>query len=160
MSSITYTTTASDPEYSGSAALVAQAVAAAHAAQRAWAARSLEERAEALRTMAAEISERLVEIAGVVSAETGKNRIEALPEVQEGVDLIETYLADMERHEGYRIEMGRLSDRESNVSVMRPYGVFAVICPFNFPFALAVNMAANASRLPASAAFELAAPRA
>ena len=84
MSSITFTTTASDPEYSGSAALVAQAVAAAHAAQRAWAARSLEERAEALRTMAAEISERLVEIAGVVSAETGKNRIEALPEVQEG----------------------------------------------------------------------------
>ena len=27
---------------------------------------------------------------------------------------------------------------------MRPYGVFAVICPFNFPFALAVNMAAGA----------------
>ena len=26
--------------------------------------------------------------------------------------------------------------------MMRPYGVFAVICPFNFPFALAVGMAA------------------
>ena len=33
---------------------------------------------------------------------------------------------------------------EDNVSVMRPYGVFAVICPFNFPFALAVGMAAGA----------------
>ena len=193
MSSITYTTTASDPEldadyeqalaaaregcpplphlldgepwpegavferrdpcepsrvvsaaYSGSPQLVGQAVAAARAMQRAWAARPLAERTEMLRAMAGQISERLVELAGVVSAETGKNRIEALPEVQEGVDLIETYCAQMERHEGYRIEMGRLTDHESNVSVMRPYGVFAVICPFNFPFALAVNMAAGA----------------
>jgi 1-pyrroline-5-carboxylate dehydrogenase len=64
--------------------------------------------------------------------------------VQEGVDLIETYCAEIERHDGYRTEMGRLTDHESNVSVMRPYGVFAVIGPFNFPHALAVNMAAGA----------------
>jgi 1-pyrroline-5-carboxylate dehydrogenase len=79
-----------------------------------------------------------------VSAETGKIRGEAVPEVQEGVDLIEIYCAQMERQEGYRIEMGRLSDSETNVSVLRPYGVFAVIGPFNFPFALIVNMAAGA----------------
>jgi 1-pyrroline-5-carboxylate dehydrogenase len=102
------------------------------------------DRTTSLRAMAARISERLVELAGVVSAETGKPRLEALPEVQEGVDLIETYCAEIERHDGYRVELGRLSENETNVSVLRPYGVFAVICPFNFPHALAVNMAAGA----------------
>jgi 1-pyrroline-5-carboxylate dehydrogenase len=124
--------------------IVAAAVRAARAAQPDWAATPLPERTAALRRLAALIGERRVELAGVVSAETGKIRLEAVPEVQEGVDLIETYCADLERHDGYRIPMGRLSEREDNVSVMLPYGVFAVICPFNFPFALAVNMAAGA----------------
>jgi 1-pyrroline-5-carboxylate dehydrogenase len=79
-----------------------------------------------------------------VSAETGKIRLEAVPEVQEGVDLIETYCTFMEDNDGYRVPLGHLSEREDNVSVMRPYGVFPVICPFNFPFALAVGMASGA----------------
>src|SRR5215213_8095291 len=124
--------------------IVDAAIRAARAAQPAWAATPLAERTAALRRIANLISERRVELAGVVSAETGKIRLEAVPEVQEGADLIETYCADLERHDGYRIPLGRLSEREDNVSVMRPYGVFAVICPFNFPFALAVNMAAGA----------------
>jgi 1-pyrroline-5-carboxylate dehydrogenase len=130
--------------HTASPADVADAVGAARAAQRAWAALPLSDRTTGLRAMAARISERLVELAGVVSAETGKPRLEALPEVQEGVDLIETYCAEIERHDGYRVELGRLSENETNVSVLRPYGVFAVICPFNFPHALAVNMAAGA----------------
>jgi 1-pyrroline-5-carboxylate dehydrogenase len=124
--------------------VVEAAVRAARAAQPQWAATPLVERTAAVRRVAALIAERRVELAGVVSAETGKIRMEAVPEVQEGVDLIETYCAELERHDGYRIPLGRLSEREDNVSVMRPYGVFAVICPFNFPFALAVNMAAGA----------------
>lgn len=128
----------------GSPEVVAAAVATARSAQPGWAATPLAERAAALRRVAALIAERRVELAGVVAAETGKVRMEAVPEVQEGVDLIEAYCADMERHDGYRIPLGRLSDDEHNTSVMLPYGVFAVICPFNFPFALAVNMSAGA----------------
>ncbi len=124
--------------------MVAAAVHAARAAQPEWAATPLAERTAALRRLAALISERLVELAGVVSAETGKIRLEAVPEVQEGVDLIETYCTFMEENDGYRIPLGRLSENEDNVSIMRPYGVFAVICPFNFPFALAVGMASGA----------------
>jgi 1-pyrroline-5-carboxylate dehydrogenase len=125
-------------------AVVDAAVAAARAAQPAWAATPLAERITALRRIATRIAERRVEIAGVVSAETGKVRMEAVPEVQEGADLINTYCAAMEQHDGYRIPLGSLTEHDDNVSVMRPYGVFAVICPFNFPFALAVNMAAGA----------------
>jgi 1-pyrroline-5-carboxylate dehydrogenase len=124
--------------------VVAEAVQAARAAQPAWAALPLAERTAALRRLAALIGERRVELAGVVSAETGKIRLEAVPEVQEGVDLIETYCADLESHDGYRIPLGKLSEAEDNVSVMLPYGVFAVICPFNFPFALAVGMSSGA----------------
>ena len=64
--------------------------------------------------IAALIGERRVELAGVVAAETGKIRLEAVPEVQEGVDLIETYCSDLERHDGYRIPLGRLSEAEDN----------------------------------------------
>jgi len=124
--------------------IVDAAVRAARAAQPAWAATPLPERTAVLRRIAALIGERRVELAGVVAAETGKIRLEAVPEVQEGVDLIETYCAFMEANDGYRSPLGRLSDREDNVSVMRPYGVFGVICPFNFPFALAVGMASGA----------------
>jgi 1-pyrroline-5-carboxylate dehydrogenase len=130
--------------HTASPEIVAAAVHAARAAQPEWAATPLAERTAALRRLAALIGERRVELAGVVSAETGKIRLEAVPEVQEGVDLIETYCADLERHDGYRIPLGRLSEAEDNVSVMRPYGVFAVICPFNFPFALAVGMSSGA----------------
>ena len=90
------------------------------------------------------IGERAVELGAIVSAETGKVRLESVPEVQEGVDLIEAYCGHMERNDGYVIPLGQLSDDEHNTSLMLPYGVFAVICPFNFPFALAVGMSTGA----------------
>jgi 1-pyrroline-5-carboxylate dehydrogenase len=124
--------------------IVAQAVAAARAAQPAWAATPLAERMAALRRIARLIGERAVEMGGVVAAETGKVRLEAVPEVQEGIDLIEAYCGHMERNDGYRIRLGQLSPDEHNTSVMLPYGVFAVICPFNFPFALAIGMSTGA----------------
>ena len=82
-------------------------MAAARAAQPAWAATPLADRITALRRIATLIAERRVEIAGVVSAETGKVRMEAVPEVQEGADLIKTYCAAMEQHDGYRIPLGQ-----------------------------------------------------
>jgi 1-pyrroline-5-carboxylate dehydrogenase len=127
-----------------SPATVDAAVAAARAAQPGWAATPLAERTAALRRIARLIGERTVEMGAVVSAETGKVRLESVPEVQEGVDLIEAYCGHMERNDGYVIRLGRLSEDEHNTSLMLPYGVFAVICPFNFPFALAVGMSTGA----------------
>jgi 1-pyrroline-5-carboxylate dehydrogenase len=40
--------------------------------------------------------------------------------------------------------MARLSPHEDTRSVLRPYGVFVVIAPFNFPLALAAGMSAGA----------------
>src|SRR5258708_32067965 len=50
----------------------------------------------------------------------------------------------MEKHEGFQTQLGTLGPGEDNSSVMRPYGVWAVISPFNFPLALAAGPAGGA----------------
>jgi 1-pyrroline-5-carboxylate dehydrogenase len=72
--------------------------------------------------------------------EVGKNRIEALGEVEESADLIRYYSQTMEDNAGYDHPMGNLGDATVHTrSVLRPHGVFAVISPFNFPMALAAG---------------------
>ena len=49
----------------------------------------------------------------------------------------------MEQNGGYVHELGQLVPEERNRSVLRPYGVFGVIAPFNFPVALAAGMSSG-----------------
>jgi 1-pyrroline-5-carboxylate dehydrogenase len=126
------------------AALVADAVERARAAQRDWRRRPVAERTAALRRAAAAISDRHMELAAAVTLETGKSRTESIAEVQEAVDLIETYCDQIEQHDGYVVELGQLTAEETNRSVLRPFGVFGVIGPFNFPVALVTGMASGA----------------
>jgi 1-pyrroline-5-carboxylate dehydrogenase len=123
--------------------VIDQAVASAKAAFKTWRAMSYAERMARLRAVGAEVQSKVVEVAAVVSAETGKTRLEALGETQEVVDMIEHYCSLMEQHDGYRAPL-RSADRETNVDILVPYGVFAVISPFNFPVALAVGMTVSA----------------
>jgi 1-pyrroline-5-carboxylate dehydrogenase len=74
----------------------------------------------------------------------GKERTESIAEVEEAIDLIETYCRKIESAEGFETPLGRLAPDERNIDVLRPYGVFAVIAPFNFPFALGFGMTAAA----------------
>ena len=124
--------------------LVAQAVARGRAAQPEWRRAGLDERCAALRSAGAAITERHMELAAAVSLETGKSRTESIAEVREAVDLIEAYCEQIERHGGFEVELGQLSPQETNRSVLRPFGVFGVIGPFNFPVALVTGMAAGA----------------
>ena len=68
--------------------------------------------------------------------EMGKNRVEALGEIEETADLLAYYAGQMRANDGYVHEMDRLAPTDRNVSVLRPYGVWAVIAPWNFPYAL------------------------
>jgi 1-pyrroline-5-carboxylate dehydrogenase len=124
--------------------LVAEAVARARAAQPAWRRTAVADRCDALRRAGAAIAARHMELAAAVTMETGKSRTESVAEVQEAVDLIEAYCAQIEEHDGYAVALGQLSPEESNASVLRPFGVFGVIGPFNFPVALVTGMAAGA----------------
>ncbi|HET7677289.1 MAG TPA: aldehyde dehydrogenase family protein [Candidatus Limnocylindrales bacterium] len=116
---------------------VKEAVTAAHQAQPAWAATPWQDRLALLRRAADLISERQMEYAAIMAIEVGKNRLEALGEVEETADLFRYYCQVYEDNDGYEHAMDDLGESSVHTwSVLRPYGVFAVISPFNFPFAL------------------------
>ena len=120
---------------------------AAHAAFPAWRATPAAERVRLLRRVADVMEARVYEIAAALALEVGKNRMEALGEAQETVDFFRHYADDFEQHGGYEHELPNdpLPDVVSrNRSVMRPYGAWVVIAPFNFPLALAGGPAAAA----------------
>ena len=125
-------------------AVVAEAIRVARAAQPAWRRLPVAERTAYLRAAGAAIAERNLELAAAVSLEAGKSRTESIAEVQEAVDLIEAYCAQIEGHDGFAVALGQLTPEETNASVLRPFGVFGVIGPFNFPVALVTGMAAGA----------------
>ena len=119
---------------------VVDAIDAARQAQPAWAATPWRDRLAILRRAAELISERQMEYAGYMAIEVGKNRLEALGEVEESADLIRYYAQTMEDNDGYDHPMDNLGDAAVHTrSVLRPHGVFAVISPFNFPMALAAG---------------------
>src|SRR5207244_13196778 len=89
------------------------------------------------------MTQRQFEFAALLSLEVGKNRFEAIAEVSEAIDLILYYCQQIEGHDGYEIAMGG-TGAEKTRSALKPYGVWAVVAPFNFPIALATGMAAGA----------------
>jgi acyl-CoA reductase-like NAD-dependent aldehyde dehydrogenase len=119
---------------------VNDAMAAARAAFPSWRATPIAERVGLLKRVATLIEQRVYHIAAAVALEVGKNRMEALGEVQETADFFNLYADDFVRQNGFE---RLLPDdplpgfRSHNRSVMKPYGVWVVISPFNFPFALA-----------------------
>jgi 1-pyrroline-5-carboxylate dehydrogenase len=119
---------------------VREAVAAARRAQPAWFALGWEKRLEILKRAAELISERQMVYGGLMAIEVGKNRLEALGEVEESADLIRYYAQTAEKNNYYDHPMDNLGDGSVHTrSILRPHGVFAVISPFNFPMALAAG---------------------
>src|SRR5439155_9446915 len=120
------------------------AIAAAKAYAPVWGGMPWNERTKIMRQAADVISDRVYELAALMAIEVGKNRLEALGDVEETADLIRYYCQQMEDHGGFSIPMESLSAAEHNRSVLKPYGVWAVISPFNFPMALAGGPAGGA----------------
>jgi len=123
------------------------AIAAAKKAFRGWSRTPWQERVALIRKAADLIDQRIYEMGAVVSLEVGKNRTEALGDVAETADLFRYACQSMEEHHGFIVEMGRdplPGFLATNTSVLRPYGVWLVISPFNFPCALTGGPAAAA----------------
>jgi 1-pyrroline-5-carboxylate dehydrogenase len=128
----------------GSREQVRDAIAAAKAAFPAWSGRPWRERVMLVRRIAEGIRARRWDLAALMGYEAGKNRLECVGDVEESADLIEYYCEQVERHDGFETQLGVLGPGEDNRSVMRPYGVWAVISPFNFPLALAAGPSGGA----------------
>ncbi|HJR92986.1 MAG TPA: aldehyde dehydrogenase family protein [Acidimicrobiia bacterium] len=113
------------------------AVAAAGAFNDEWESTPWQQRRD-LMLGAAELMEgQLFDLAALMAHEVGKNRLEALGDVAETVEFFRYYGGQMTEHDGFETPLSSLSAAEHNVSVLRPYGTWAVISPFNFPLALA-----------------------
>ena len=129
---------------SGSREQVRDAIASAKAAFPAWSARPWRDRVSLLKKVADKIREHRWELSALMGYEAGKNRLECVGDVEESADLIEYYCNQIEQHEGFTTKLGALGPGEENLSVLRPYGVWAVISPFNFPLALAAGPSGGA----------------
>src|SRR5207249_1754515 len=114
-----------------------QAIKAARAAFPGWSATPYLERVRTIQRAADRISERKYAYAALLSFENGKNRYEAMADIDEAVDLLRWYATEMIRNQGYEHTMGQFFPGESARAMLKPYGVWAVVAPFNFPFAIA-----------------------
>ena len=115
---------------------VDDAVAAAGAFQAEWEATPWQERVAIVRRAAEIMEEETPVLAGFLSLEIGKTRLEALGDVSEAVAFANYYCDWLEEAGGLEQAMGAYGVGDTNRSVLRPWGVWGIISPFNFPMAL------------------------
>jgi 1-pyrroline-5-carboxylate dehydrogenase len=123
----------------GSQKDVDDALMVAKAYQPEWAALAPEERVAYVKAAANKIRERKFTLAALMIHECGKSRTEAIGEIEEGADLLDYYADVYAANDFYVKKMASEDPRERNMSVLRPFGVFGIMAPFNFPHALAAG---------------------
>ncbi|HSX26417.1 MAG TPA: bifunctional proline dehydrogenase/L-glutamate gamma-semialdehyde dehydrogenase [Chlamydiales bacterium] len=101
-----------------------EALAAAKAHEKEWAASSLEHRSHLLHRVAQKLRERRGELIGIAMLEGGKTIPESDPEVSEAIDFAEYYRKQMEK-------FARFKDLR-----WQPKGTILVTPPWNFPISI------------------------
>ncbi|HEX5094725.1 MAG TPA: aldehyde dehydrogenase family protein [Acidimicrobiia bacterium] len=125
----------------GTAADVERAVAAAAAAQPDWADRSAAERADVLRHVADAVDADADELIDLERACTGKIAAQLRMEVDMSVAYLRYYAGVLRAHHGRVIEQGA---GVHTYTRLEPYGVVAVITPWNLPLNQACRAASPA----------------
>ena len=128
----------------GTRAHAKRGIDAARAAFPRWSQTPWPDRVQIFRRAADLIAERKYEYSALMSFENGKNRLESFADVDETADLIRWYCEEMETNRGYAYEMGSFMAGERTRAMLKPYGAWAVVAPFNFPFAIAAGMSSGA----------------
>jgi 1-pyrroline-5-carboxylate dehydrogenase len=108
-----------------------------------WRRTPYEERVEIFQEAADITRDRKFRLSAVISLENGKDRHEAVADVDEAIDFLDFYGTVLDEEDGFRDDTGRPNPNESTESVLRPYGVFGVVSPFNFPGAIMAGMTAG-----------------
>lgn len=123
---------------------VIDAVRTAVIAQSPWEETKVDKRCGIFYDAADEMAKRKYELSALLTLENGKNRYEAMAEVDEAIDYLRYYPAVLQEQKGYVLELEGAMPCNSARSILRPYGVVGVISPFNFPLALTTGMVTGA----------------
>ncbi|MGC8567927.1 MAG: aldehyde dehydrogenase family protein [Candidatus Micrarchaeia archaeon] len=138
-------------------ALAEDAISAAKNAFTSWSETDYMERVAIFRKAAELFSKNKFTLAAILSYENGKSRYESIGEVDEAIDFLNYYSLELEKNKGYARKLvlpgtknitagfqGSPSPEEKISISMKPYGVFGVIAPFNFPVSISVGMSSGA----------------
>jgi succinate-semialdehyde dehydrogenase/glutarate-semialdehyde dehydrogenase len=121
---------------------IAVAIDAAHAAQKAWAARPAKDRAKIMRRWFDLVMENQEDLAIIMTAEQGKPLTESRGEIAYGASYIEFFGEEAKRVYGETMP-GHMADKRLAV-IRQPVGVVGSITPWNFPNAMIARKAAPA----------------
>lgn len=127
--------------HDASAELVQRAVNVSRVAQREWELVPLRERIDRVRSAIVFVESHIDDWTVRVALETGKGHVPARAEILEGLEFLRRYSTHAEQEGAFEEELEAGDGTLANQSVLRPYGVFGVITPFNYPFALAAGPA-------------------
>ena len=97
-------------------------------------------------------------LSAILSIENGKTRYESVGEVDEAIDFLRYYATELDKNKGFSLHnniqsksswksagfQGAPGRSESIEISMKPYGVFGVIAPFNFPVSISTGMSTGA----------------
>lgn len=123
-----------------------------------WSAIDYKERAKYFTKFADVLSQNKFYLAAALSIENGKSRYESIGEVDEAIDFSRYYVRELLLNKGYIRKtsisesvvktsfgfQGAPSSAEKVSIKLKPYGVFGVIAPFNFPISISVGMSVAA----------------
>ena len=83
-------------------------------------------------------------LSALMSFENGKNRIESMGDIDEAIDFMRFYAYQLEINKGFEKETEHPNPHEKTRVILKPYGVWGIIAPFNFPSAIAIGMTTGA----------------
>ncbi|MGC8687087.1 MAG: aldehyde dehydrogenase family protein [Candidatus Micrarchaeia archaeon] len=135
-----------------------QAIEAAKMAFAEWSTTDYKARAKIFIDAADVFAKNKFKLAAVLSYENGKSRYESVGEVDEAIDFMRYYANELLTNKGYirktHLEastakvnagfQGAPASEEKVVIAMKPYGVFGIIAPFNFPVSISTGMSVGA----------------
>ena len=123
---------------------VLHAIESAKDAFSKWSTTPYQKRVQIFREVADDLSSQKFTLAAIMTFENGKSRLEAMGDVDEAIDFLRFYSDQLEANEGYSKETKSANPNEKTRSVLKPYGVWGIISPFNYPSAIAIGMTSGA----------------
>lgn len=109
-----------------------------------WRDTPYQKRVQIFREVADDFSSQKFTLAAIMTFENGKSRLESMGDIDEAIDFLRFYAELLETNQGYSKETKSANPNEKTHSVLKPYGVWGIISPFNYPSAIVIGMTTGA----------------